>query len=125
MPSGKTGKARFELLSLYCSIRTSPLSFGISALRTGDGLYLPFLMLSSSSFRLDSWASVILGAVAVGIVSVLSVVDRKKLCRSPHTSVFPDSALSGQAIMAEMNRGSVLTAHNAIRIGHFFLFRKT
>ena len=82
-------------------------------------------MLSSSSSRLDSWASVILGAVAVGIVSVLSVVDGKKLYRSPRTSVFPDSALSGQAIMAEMNRGSVLTAHNAIRIGHFFLFRKT
>ena len=72
-----------------------------------------------------SGSVVILGAVAVGIVSVLSVVDGKKLCRSPRTSVFPDSALSGQAIMAEMNRGSVLTAHNAIRIGHFFLFRKT
>ena len=48
---GKTGNAQFELLPLYRNIRTPPLSFGISALRTGDGLYLPFLVLLGSSSR--------------------------------------------------------------------------
>ena len=35
------------------SFLTPPVSFGISTLLTGDGLYLPFLILSSSSLFLQ------------------------------------------------------------------------
>ena len=38
-------------MKIFISQRSiPPLSFGISTLLTGDGLYLPFLILSSSSF---------------------------------------------------------------------------